>query len=100
MRDKELRKARRVIENVLRKYVKSARFDKVALRPGYDADGDEVIFVTAIFDDTAETEIDIDETIDVIEHLWNGVQDAGIEALPVTSFCPKSEWDADPDESL
>ena len=100
MKDKELRKARRVIENVLRKHVKSARFDKVALRPGYDADGDDVLRIAAIFDDAAETDLDVDETIDVMKHLRCGLRDAGVAAFPVTSYCPKSEWEADTDEPL
>ena len=100
MKDKELRKARRVIENALRKHVKSARFDKAALRPGYDADGDDVLRIAAIFDDAAEAELDVDETIDVIKHLRRGLRDAGIAAFPVTSYCPKSEWEEDPDEPL
>lgn len=80
MKDKELRKARRVIENVLREHVKSARFDRVATRPGYDADGDDVLRITAIFNDEPETRLDIDETIAVVHRLRRGLQDAGIEA--------------------
>ena len=100
LRDKELRKARRVIENVLRKRVKSAQFDKVALRPGYDADGDDVLHIVAVFDDAAESKLDVDETIGVIKYLRRGLHDAGIAAFPVTSYCPTSEWEADPDELL
>ena len=82
---------------MLRKRVKSAQFDKVALRPGYDGD---LLHIAAIFDDAAESNLDVDETIGVIKYLRRGLHDAGIAAFPVTSYCPTSEWEADPDELL
>lgn len=65
MRDEELQKARQIIETLLREHIESARFDKVALRLGFDADGD-VIFAMAIFDDEEEKRLETDETLQVI----------------------------------
>ena len=98
MQERELREARRIVEDVLRKHVKSASFDPVMVRPGVDGDGDEVLYITAVCDDEDNENLDADEAIDVRERLWQGLLDAGIQAFPVTSFDARSEWEADSDE--
>ena len=98
MQERELCEARRIVEDALRKHVKSASFDPVMVRPGVDGDGDEVLYITAVCDDDENENLDVDEAIDVRERLWQGLLDAGIQAFPATSFDARSEWEADSDE--
>ena len=98
MREDELREAQRIVARVLRERVKSAEFDPVLVRPGIDEDGGEILFISAVMDDEDSDNLDIDETIDVIRHIWHSLLDAGTQAFPVTSFESRSEWEAYPDE--
>ena len=98
MREDELREAQRIVARVLHERVKSVKFDPVLVRPGIDEDGGEILFISAIMDDEDSDNLNIDETVKVIKHIWYSLLDAGTQAFPVTSFESRSEWEAYPDE--
>ena len=65
MKTKELEGAKRILEEVLRKRFEDIALDSIEMKPEFDSDGDEILRVWVVFDDTVK-EIHPEKTLDLV----------------------------------
>ncbi len=87
---KELRK---LVEDVYKEcYGDHVIFNDFFLKFDYDEYGGEILVVKAIFEGSTQKGLRVDSARGLIRHLRNRLEEAGIDAFPITSFVETSEW--------
>lgn len=93
MTEEQLRKARCAVKRVMRGHFPGVDFDTIEIEPGVDHYGDEVLFITAVFDDRGK-DVEADRMISLYGALRPALEsEAGTDAFPSPSYVAKSEWD-------
>lgn len=92
MRAEQLDGAKRILEEVLRKRFEDIALDSIEMKPEFDSDGDEILRVWVVFDDTVKR-IHPEKTLDLV-HLVRPrlTREAGTDVYPLISYTVKSEW--------
>ena len=67
-------------------------FNDFFLKFDYDEYGGEILVVKAIFEGSTQKGLRVDSARGLIRHLRNRLEEAGIDAFPITSFVETSEW--------
>ena len=84
-----LDQAREVIDEELR-----ARFDvpfvKITVKPDYDRDGDEFLWVNAVYDGQPD-DIDTRKSITLVREIRPRLDDIPFDAFPVVRYIAKSD---------
>lgn len=87
MQTETLARAREVISDTIQ-----SRFDvpfvKIAVTPDVDEDGDEFLWVKAVYDGQPEN-IDTRASITIVRHPQSKLAEASVEAFPVISYIAK-----------
>ncbi len=89
MKAEVLDAARRVINHGVRNYHGEVKFIKIAVRPDIDQDGDEFLWVKAVYDEPAS--IDLGKSTSIVRHLRPKLAEVAVEAFPVISYIAKSD---------
>ena len=93
MTDDQLRKARGVVARVMRSHFPGVDFDTIEIEQGVDHYGDDVLFITAVFDDRGK-DVEGDRMTSLYGALRPALEsEAGTDAFPSPSYVAKSEWD-------
>ena len=90
MKPEALNQARRVIDDGMRNHHREIQFVKVSVRPDIDHDGDEFLWVKAVYDGKP-ADIDLGKSISIVRHLRLKLAEVDVEAFPVVSYVAKSD---------
>lgn len=74
-------------------------FVKIAVTPDIDEDGDELLWVKAVYDGQPEN-IDTWASITILEHLQSKLADVSVDAFPVISYIARYDLKEDELEAL
>ena len=100
MTPEKLSELRGIVATLLRKRFQRIEFDPIEMRHGFGHEGDEVVFVNMVYDDTGAdnngTVLDTKKMIDLHRDVRENFTRAGTEAFPIISFLRKSEWQEEP----
>ena len=67
-------------------------FDPIVVKPDFDQDGDEILWIQIVFDGDQDN-LDPSWTVRMFEFIDPELEELGITAYPITSFIEKSEWE-------
>lgn len=86
----EEKKLKNVVEAVLKDSFNDVEIESVSVEPGFDEDGDKILRVKVIFNDSGK-QLDPHRTIGVLRVLRPRFAEIGEDAFPVMSFIAKSD---------
>lgn len=90
MKPETLKQARRVIDAVLRERHGEVKFVKISVNSDVDEDGDEFLWVKAVYDGQPKN-IDTEKATSMVRHLRPKLEEVDVEAFPVISYIAKSD---------
>lgn len=94
MKKEQLRKARCVVDRVLRTHFGRSDLRLAEAEPGFDRDGDEILTVVVVYDDGVGP-IDTAKRLKLIGKLRPALEsEAETDAFPVSTFVTESDWSA------
>ena len=84
--------AKEIVQTVLKEIFGDAWIADVHVVPDYDKDGDEILRVKVVFDDTAEP-FDARKAVSVVRHMRPRLAEIGEQAFPIISYVSSDEMD-------
>ena len=99
MKQQILERARSTVEGFLRHQCANTTLGVLSVHPEVDGYGDEFLLIRFTYDDSdgAKGLPDSLAQIELIDRLYNELQDADVEASPVVSFIADSEVGKEPE---
>ena len=99
MKPQILERARSTVEGFLRQQCADTTLGVLSVNPEVDGDGDEFLLIRFTYDDSngARGLPDSLAQIDLMDRLYDELQDADVEASPVVSFLADSEVGQEPE---
>ena len=99
MKQQILERARSTVEGFLHQQCANTTLGVLSVNPEVDGDGDEFLLIRFTYDDSngAKGLPDSLAQIELIDRLYNELQDADVEASPVVSFIADSEVGQEPE---
>ena len=99
MKQQILERARSTVEGFLHHQCANTTLGVLSVNPEVDGDGDEFLLIRFTYDDSNGTEglPDSLAQIELIDRLYNELQEADVEASPVVSFIADSEVGKEPE---
>ena len=85
-------RAKGVIESVLKERFRDVEIVSVDVDHDFDEDGDSLLMVTVVFNNSATKTLDSRETSSLTRRLLPKLEEIGEKAFPVVSFVAQSEW--------
>lgn len=90
MNPERLDQARKVIDEAIRTRYRDVPFLKITVTPDIDEDGEEFLWVKAIYDGQPAN-IDTRKSLTMVRHIRPKLADVAVEAFPVISYIAKSD---------
>ena len=99
MKPQILERARSTVEGFLRRQCAETTLGVLSVNPEVDGDGDEFLLIRFTYDDGngARGLPDSLAQIELMDRLYDELQDADVEASPVVSFLADSEVGQEPE---
>ena len=99
MKQQILERARSTVEGFLRQQCANTTLGVLSVNPEVDGDGDEFLLIRFTYDDSngAKGLPDSMARLELIDRLYDELQDADVEASPVVSFIAGSEVGQEPE---
>ena len=99
MKQRVLEQARSIVDGFLHRHCADTTLGVLSVNPEVDGYGDDVLLIRFTYDDSngAKGLPDSSARLDLMDRLWDELEDAEVEASPVVSFIAESEVGHEPE---
>ena len=99
MKQRVLEQARSIVDGFLRRHCADTTLGVLSVNPEVNGYDEDVLLIRFTYDDSngAKGLPDSPARLDLIDRLWDELEDAEVEACPVVSFIAESEVGHEPE---